>query len=92
MQSKSISKTCITDGSDYRGSTQIFVVHSGERRCITIEILDDSDVERQESLRVRLTVESFSVYSSLYIYITDNDGKCITSLYNYNNDPKPFLP
>ena len=72
------SKPCIkiTDGSDYRGATQTFVVNSGERRCITIEILDDSVVESQERLRVRLTARSFSVqYSSCYIYITDNDRK-----------------
>jgi len=89
MQKKPTSKTCITDGSDYRGSTQTFVVNSGERRCITVEILDDSLVESQESLLVYLTAQSFSVRRSLNIYITDNDGKCIISLYNYNPDPKP---
>ena len=98
MQKKPTSKTSITDGSDYRGSTQTFVVNSGERRCITVEILDDSLVESQESLWVYLTVESFSVHDGLIIYITDNDGKCITSLYNVNLDPNlqvlsfPCLP
>ena len=82
----------IADGRDYIGATQTFVVNSGERRCITIEVLDDSDVESQESLRVRLTAQSFSVRSSLNIYITDNDGRCIINLYNYKTDPKLFLP
>jgi len=63
----------ITGGSDYIGTTQTFVVNSGERRCITIEILDDSDVESQEYLSVELIAQSFSVRSSLSIYITDND-------------------
>jgi len=57
------------------------MVNSGERRCITIEILDDSDVESQESLWVYLAAGPFPVtYSSCYIYITDNDGKCIIAL------------
>ena len=53
------------------------MVNSGERRCITIQILDDSVVERQEYLRVRLTARPFPVqHRSCYIYITDNDSKC----------------
>ena len=67
----------ITDGSDYIGATQTYVINSGERRCITIEILDDSDVESQEYLLVQLTAQSFPVtYRYCYIYITDNDSKC----------------
>ena len=57
------------------------MVNSGERRCITIEILDDSDVENLEWLRVQLNAQSFPVTNSYcYIYITDNDGKCIITL------------
>ena len=57
------------------------MVNSGERRCITIEILDDSDVETREYLFMQLTTQLFPVqYSHCYIYITDNDGKCIISL------------
>ena len=53
------------------------MVDSGERRCITIEILDDSDVESQEWLWVYLTAQSFPVtYGYCNIYITDNDSKC----------------
>ena len=75
------------------------MVNSGERRCITIEILDDSDVESREQLSVRLTVESFFVrFQDCSIYITDNDGKSILLtmmvsvsslifLHNYTPDP-----
>ena len=62
------------------------MVNSGERRCITIQILDDSDVESQERLRVRLTAQPYPVqYSNSYtdVYITDNDGKCITISHSY---------
>ena len=52
------------------------MVDSGERRCITIEILDDSDLEGLEWLRVQLTAQSFPVTNSYCnIYITDNEGK-----------------
>jgi len=57
------------------------VVNSGERWCITIEILDDLDVEGLEWLRVQLNAQSFPVTNSYCnIYITDNDGKCIIIL------------
>jgi len=72
-----VSDRSALNGRDYIGATQTFVVDSGERRCITIEILDDSDVESQEYLCVRLTAQSFPVtYRNCYIYITDNDSKC----------------
>ena len=60
------------------------MVNSGERWCITIEILDDSDVEGLEWLRVQLDAQSFpGLYGYCTIYITDNDGKSIITLHNY---------
>ena len=77
-----------TDGSDYIGATQTFQVNSGERRCITIEILDDSDLESQEKLLVRLTAQSLSVlYGSCYVHITDNDSECNIISHRYNSSP-----
>ena len=64
------------------------MVNSGERKCVTIEILDDSDVESTESVRVRLTVQSFSVlYGSCFVSITDNDSECIIFSHRYNSSP-----
>ena len=58
------------------------MVNSGGRKCITIEILDDSDVESQEQPGEGLTIQSFSVqYGYCNTYSTDNDGKYIMPMY-----------
>ena len=67
----------ITGGSDYNLTTQSFLLHSGQRRCISVEILDDTMVE-QNTERVTLRIGFRSSYSFYYyadIYIQDNDGE-----------------
>ena len=66
----------ITGGSDYNFTTQNFTMYSGDRRCTSIEILDDLIVEQYtEYARVQFrTIPSAAVNSYVYIYIQDNDG------------------
>ena len=69
-----------TGGSDYNFTTQSFTMRPGERRCTSIEILDDVIMEQtREYIRVRLSTSISSSISSTYsyanIYIQDNDGE-----------------
>lgn len=74
-------KWIISGGSDYNFRTQNFTIYSGERRCVSIEILDDVIVEQNtEYIRVRFRISPAdpnvaSLYYA-YIYIQDNDGEC----------------
>ena len=51
-------------------------MHSDERRCTSIEILDDAIVEQTtEHVLVLFSTTPYSAANSyLYIYIQDNDG------------------
>ena len=68
----------ITGGIDYNFTTQSLTMHSGERRCTSIEILDDAIVEQTtERVSVRFrTSPSYgaAAYHYVHIYIQDNDG------------------
>ena len=51
-------------------------ISAGERRCFTIDIVDDTTAERNESFAIRFeTAELPHSYSrTFYLYIVDNDG------------------
>ena len=76
-------QTCvviITGGSDYSFTTQSFLLHSGERRCTSIEILDDTIVEQnteyvEVQLETRPSYGNAATYYYTTIYIQDNDGE-----------------
>jgi len=67
----------ITGGSDYNLETQNFTIYSGERRCISVEILDDTIVEQNtESVILKFrTSPSYALSYDVVIYIEDNDGE-----------------
>ena len=52
-------------------------MYSGEKRCTSIEILDDAIVEKNtENIRVQFMTSPFSAsLSDAYIWIQDNDGE-----------------
>ena len=69
----------VTGGSDYNFTRQSFLLHSGERRCTSIEILDDAIVEQNvEWVRVQFWTTPGNTVTNRYytdIYIRDNDGE-----------------
>jgi len=68
----------VTGGSDYNFTRESFLLHSGERRCTSIEILDDTIVEQNiERVTVGFwTTPGITVtYRNTHIYIRDNDGE-----------------
>lgn len=70
----------IIGGSDYNFTIQSFLIYSGGRSCISIEILDDTIVEQAtEYVVVRFRTSpshgNAATYHYTYIYIQDNDGK-----------------
>jgi len=76
-------KWIISGGSDYSFATQSFLLHSGERRCVSIEIVDDTIVEQHtESVRVQFRTRpsygNAATYYNTIISIRDNDGEWCT--------------
>ena len=66
----------ISGGRDYSFTTQSFLLHSGERRCTSIQILDDTIVEQStESVTVWLRTRPSYGNAATTIYIQDNDGE-----------------
>ena len=67
-------------GRDYSRTVQAFTISSGERRCITIRILNDTIIESAvEYFQVRLQSTRYlqPYYRQLRhatVYIRDNDG------------------
>ena len=64
---------------DYIASNQTLTFTAPERKCIRIEIVDDSEVERNEEFRVYLTLPTDTGRQVLSrcgsVRIADNDGK-----------------
>ena len=64
---------------DYIASNQTLTFTTPERKCIRIEIVDDSEVEGNEHFWVYLTVPTGTGSEVLKhcgsVQITDNDGK-----------------
>jgi len=64
---------------DYIASNQTLTFTTPERKCIKIEIVDDSEVEGYEQFRVYLTIPTDKGSEILRgcgsVRITDNDGK-----------------
>ena len=70
----------ISGGSDYSFTTQNFLLHSGERRCTSIQILDDTIVEQSTEyvtvrLRTRPSYGNAATYYYTTINIQDNEGE-----------------
>lgn len=70
----------IIGGSDYNFTIQSFLIYSGGRSCISIEILDDTIVEQTTEhvvvqFRTSPSHGNAVRYYYTYIYIQDNDGK-----------------
>jgi len=68
-----------TASQDYIASNQTLTFTTPERKCIRIEIVDDSEVERNEEFWVFLTIPTDTGSEVLsrcdFVRITDNDGK-----------------
>ena len=68
------------EGNDYTGINVTVTISAGERRCITIDIVDDLIAERTERFRIELERYTQSGSPSSFpstthdIYIIDNDG------------------
>ena len=64
---------------DYIASNQTLTFTTPERKCIRIEIVDDSEVERNEQFQVYVTLPTDTGSEILSwcgsVQITDNDGK-----------------
>ena len=64
---------------DYIASNQTLTFTTPERKCIRIEIVDDSEVEGNEQFRVYLTLPTDTgrqiLSRCVSVQITDNDGK-----------------
>ena len=68
----------VTGGSDYNFTRESFLLQSGERRCTSIEILDDTIVEQNiERVTVGFWTTPGNTVTNRYtrIYIRDNDGE-----------------
>ena len=66
----------VAEGRDYSRTVRNFTVKSGERKCITIRILNDAIVEStMEYFRIRLISTEFPRSRYATVYIQDNDGK-----------------
>ena len=71
----------IAEGSDYeRLSTEVTLFPSNPERCMSVNVVDDSAVELDESLTVSLSLPAGELSSvqltqhTATILITDNDG------------------
>ena len=64
---------------DYIGSNQTLNFTTPERKCIKIEIVDDSEVEGSEQFQIYLTIPTDTGSEILRgcgsVQITDNEGK-----------------
>ena len=71
-----------TEGVDYRGvSTDVTLSPSNSEQCVSVEVVDDSAVELDESLTMSLSLPTGELSSvqltpnTTTILITDNDGE-----------------
>ena len=89
-----IQNISFAEGTDYeRLSTNVTLSPSNSEQCVSVEVVDDSAVEREESLTVSLSLPPGGLSSvqltpnTTTILITDNDGEsspgpdCLSSTY-----------
>ena len=89
------AKYFLVEGTDYeRLSTNVTLSPSNPERCVSVEVVDDSAVELDESLTVSLSLPAGGLSSvqltpnTTTILITDNDGEsspgpdCLSSALN----------
>ena len=70
------------DGADFTASMQTvtFIVDSGQRQCVEIDIMDDPVVEGDEPFSVGFELPpgvQLGLFSETTITILDDDGMCI---------------